>query len=57
MTTTEYRRVKTEAEVASIFGVSTRTVRRRIRDGSIRAVRLGGAVRIPDEEVERILNP
>lgn len=42
-------------EVASIFGISMSTVRRRTRDGSIRTIRLGGAVRIPNEEVERIL--
>jgi len=47
----------TKAELASILGVCTRTIERRINDGAISQVQLvpGGAVRITHEEVQRIL--
>jgi excisionase family DNA binding protein len=38
-------RLLRQSEVAALFGVSTRTVRRWARQGLIRAVRLGGTVR------------
>lgn len=53
---TQERQVSTKAEVATALGVSEKTVRRRIADGSIRAIRLGRAVRVPNVEVERLLN-
>ena len=34
-------------EAAEILGVSTRTIRRRIKDGTIPAVKIGRLVRIP----------
>ena len=37
----------TAAEAADRLGISQRTVRRRIADGSLASVRIGGAVRIP----------
>ncbi len=37
----------TAAEAAERLGISLRTVRRRIADGSLASVRIGGAVRIP----------
>ncbi len=37
----------TAAEAADRLGISLRTVRRRIADGSLASVRIGGAVRIP----------
>jgi excisionase family DNA binding protein len=37
----------TAAEAANRLGISLRTVRRRIADGSLSSVRIGGAVRIP----------
>lgn len=45
----------TTTEVAEALGISRRTVLRRVRDGSIRAMTLGRAVRIPRAEVERLL--
>lgn len=39
----------TAAEAAARLGLSLRTVRRRIADGSLPSVRLGGAVRVPAE--------
>jgi excisionase family DNA binding protein len=37
----------TAAEAAERLGISLRTARRRIADGSLASVRIGGAVRIP----------
>jgi excisionase family DNA binding protein len=37
----------TAAQAADRLGISLRTVRRRIADGSLPSVRIGGAVRIP----------
>lgn len=45
----------TTTEVAAALGVSRRTVLRRVEDGSIRAMRLGKAVRIPKAELDRLL--
>lgn len=43
-------------EVASILGVSTKTVRRRLADGSLHKAPLGGrAVRISASEIDRLL--
>ena len=48
-------RFLTIAEVAALLGVSTKTVRRRLRDGSLRKAPLGGrAVRIPASELDRM---
>lgn len=46
-------------EVASLLRQSEETVRRKIRDGSLSAVRLGefGPLRIPAEAIERHLRP
>ena len=42
-------------EAAALLGVSTRTIRRRVKDGSLRKVLLGGrAVRIPASELDRL---
>lgn len=40
------------AEVAARLGISLRTVRRRIADGSLPSVKIGGAVRIPASALE-----
>ena len=40
------------AEAASRLGISLRTVRRRIADGSLPSVRIGHAVRIPADALE-----
>jgi excisionase family DNA binding protein len=42
----------TAAEAASHLGISLRTVRRRIADGSLPSVRIGRAVRIPAAALE-----
>ena len=42
-------------EAAALLGVSTRTIRRRLKDGSLRKALLGGrAVRIPASELNRL---
>ena len=42
-------------EAAALMGVSTRTIRRRLKDGSLRKALLGGrAVRIPASELNRL---
>jgi excisionase family DNA binding protein len=45
----------TSAEAAAALGVSTDHVRRMIRSGEIRAVRLGAALLVPVIELERLL--
>lgn len=47
----------TVAEVASTLRVSDETIRRRVADGSLRGVRLGGIIRVPAAELERMLAP
>lgn len=42
----------TAAEAAAHLGVSLRTVRRRIADGTLTSVRIGGAVRVPASALE-----
>jgi excisionase family DNA binding protein len=45
----------TVEEVAAQLGVSTKTIRRRLKDGTIRRAPLGGrAVRIPASEIARL---
>ena len=42
-------------EVATLLGYSTKTIRRRIADGSIRKAPLGGrSIRIPVSELDRL---
>ena len=50
----KYYRVK---EAATIFSVSEKTIRRWISDRYIKAVRIGGSVRIPTAEMERLILP
>lgn len=40
-------------EFADLFGVTKRTVFRWIERGEVKAIKISGTVRIPDEEVER----
>ena len=49
-------RTRTVPEVATLLGVSGRTVQRRIADGSIRSIRLGRLIRVSEEEVARLLD-
>ena len=44
-------------EVASLVGVSLRTVRRWIAEGTLPAARVGGVVRIRRRDLERVLTP
>ena len=41
-------RLLTVAQLAELWQVSQRTIRRRIKDGEIRVIRIGRAVRIPE---------
>ena len=41
-------------EVAAVLGISRRSVARRIADGSLRAVKIGGAVRVPEGALEEL---
>ena len=42
----------TAAQAAARLGISLRTVRRRIADGSLPSVKIGGAVRVPASALE-----
>jgi excisionase family DNA binding protein len=49
-------RAYTAAEIASSVGLSLRTVRRAIATGDLRAIRLGRAVRITDDDLRAFLS-
>lgn len=58
MPATLNRRLVTLADAADALAVSTRTVRRYIADGQLKAVRLGRkTLRIKAESVERFIDP
>lgn len=44
----------TVKQAAEIFSVTKRTIFRWIESGQIKAIKIGGTVRIPDEEIERL---
>jgi excisionase family DNA binding protein len=48
----KYHRVETVAEKLDL---SPRSVRRLIDNGQLQAVKIGGAVRVSDEELQRLL--
>jgi excisionase family DNA binding protein len=48
-------RLLTTGEAATALRVTSQTIRRRIDDGTIHAVRLGGIVRIPATELDRVI--
>lgn len=52
--TLEYLKVK---EAAAILGVSSRTIRRWIRDHKLHAVRINNLVRIPKESIAQLIRP
>ncbi|MBA2359824.1 MAG: helix-turn-helix domain-containing protein [Actinobacteria bacterium] len=57
-TLTPDRQLLTVREAAARLAISEKSVRRRIKDGTILAVRLGGpgsALRVPADELERWL--
>lgn len=45
----------TVQETATALGVSRQTVYNWIKDGTVHGVRLGGAVRVPVAEIDRVL--
>ena len=45
-------RFLTAAEAAARLGISLRTARRRIADGTLSSVRIGGAVRVPESALQ-----
>ena len=47
----------TVSEVAKLMRVTIRTVRRRIAEGELRAVKFGGALRIPRDALLEALTP
>jgi excisionase family DNA binding protein len=51
------RRLLTEREVADIFTVSTRTVRRWATAGELTPVRIGGVTRYREAEVLNVIEP
>lgn len=46
--------MKTIKDVVELMGVSRNTVNRWIKEGKIKRVKIDRAVRIPDEEFERL---
>ena len=44
----------TTKEIAKMFKVSERTVKKWIADGDMKVVRVGGTVRISEEEINRL---
>ena len=53
--TQERARFLTVAEVADILRVSSMTVYRLIKAGDMKALRVGKAYRVPEDEVDRYL--
>jgi excisionase family DNA binding protein len=51
------RKYASIAEIAEAYDISTKTVRRRIADGSLPARRLGRLIRIDVEAAENLLRP
>jgi excisionase family DNA binding protein len=50
-------RALTAADLAGALKVSVRTIRRMIAAGDVRVIRIGRSVRIPADEVGRLLKP
>ena len=47
--------VLSPSEVASLLGVCRKTVDRRIADGSLKAIRLGGIIRISRQSIDDLI--
>ena len=45
------------AQVAAVLGVTETTVRRMVGRGELRATRVGGSLRVTENELRRILEP
>jgi excisionase family DNA binding protein len=54
MTTPRKRGFKTVQETAKILKLGIHPVYRAIKKGEIRAIRVGGAIRVPDAELDRL---
>jgi excisionase family DNA binding protein len=54
---TELRFAYTVAQVAEVFGRSELTIRRWIKAGRLKAVRIGGVWHIPADELDALLHP
>lgn len=57
MTSTLTRKYATLGEAAEHLLLSTRTVRRMIADGDLKAVRIGGSIRIPLDALDEVGRP
>lgn len=44
-------------DAARLAGVSTKTIRRRIKDGTLPAYRLGGLVKIAADDLHKLIAP
>ena len=49
------RRAYSVAEAAELLGVSNFTIRRRIHEGQIRAIRVGSRVLVPSDSIQKLL--
>ena len=43
------------SELAKMLSVTRQTIYNKVKDGSIKSIKIGKAIRIPEEEVDRIL--
>lgn len=43
------------SELAKLLSVTRQTIYNRVKDGSIKSIKIGKAIRIPEEEIDRIL--
>lgn len=51
------RRLLTEGEVAELFAVTRRTVRRWANSGELTAIRIGGVTRYRQDEILSVIDP
>ena len=50
-----YEKVYTSQEVADLLRVCEMTIRRYVKEGIIKKLPIGGAIRIPESELDRML--
>lgn len=53
--TPPYDCLLTYADLERWLGLTERTLRRRVKDGSLKAIRIGGAIRFRREDVEAFI--
>ena len=51
------KKIFTPDQVAKELSISVRTVRKWLRDGKIRGVKIGKSWRVSEAELERLMNP